>query len=176
MKILIIPTLNERKNILNLFKKIKSFNYKLDFLFIDDNSTDGTREQILKFCKKNKNSYAYKFMGTQKYLSCMKICDVVIGNSSSGILEAPTLKIPSINIGDRQKGRIQAISVINSDYSYKKIYASIKKSLSTDFKKKIKKTKNPYYKKNTALNIAKIIEKKINIKELRLKEFYDIKQ
>ena len=106
----------------------------------------------------------------------MKICDVVIGNSSSGILEAPTLKIPSINIGDRQKGRIQAISVINSDYSYKKIYASIKKSLSTDFKKKIKKTKNPYYKKNTALNIAKIIEKKINIKELRLKEFYDIKQ
>ena len=55
MKILIIPTLNERKNILNLFKKIKNFNYKLDFLFIDDNSTDGTREQILKFCKKNKN-------------------------------------------------------------------------------------------------------------------------
>lgn len=61
MKILIIPTLNERKNILNLFKKIKSFNYKLDFLFIDDNSTDGTREQILKFCKKNKNvSYIFR--------------------------------------------------------------------------------------------------------------------
>ena len=48
-------------------------------------------------------------MGTQKYLSCMKICDVVIGNSSSGILEAPTLKIPSINIGDRQKEEFKTI-------------------------------------------------------------------
>lgn len=162
----------------NTFKAIKRFK-NTSFIFTMPNSdlkSDYIKNRILEFCKKNKNSYVYKFMGTQKYLSCMKICDVVIGNSSSGILEAPTLKIPSINIGDRQKGRIQANSVINSDYSYKKIYASIKKSLSTDFRKKIKKTQNPYYKKNTALNITKIIEKKINIKELRLKEFYDIKQ
>ena len=149
------------------------------FIFTMPNSdlkSDYIKNRILKFCKKNKNSYAYRFMGTQKYLSCMKICDVVIGNSSSGILEAPTLKIPSINIGDRQKGRIQGNSVINSDCSFKKIYASIKKSLTKNFKKKLKKTKNPYYKKNTALNITKIIEKKIDIKELRLKEFYDIKK
>ena len=169
-------SINELLN--NTFKAIKMFR-NTSFIFTMPNSdlkSDYIKNRILKFCKKNKNSYAYKFMGTQKYLSCMKICDVVIGNSSSGILEAPTLKIPSINIGDRQKGRIQGNSVINSDCSFKKIYASIKKSLTTDFKKKLKKTKNPYYKKNTALNITKIIEKKIDIKELRLKEFYDIKK
>ena len=61
MQILIIPTLNERKNILNLFNKIKRFNHKLDFLFVDDNSTDGTREEILKLCKKNKTvSYIFR--------------------------------------------------------------------------------------------------------------------
>ena len=104
----------------------------------------------------------------------MKICDVVLGNSSSGILEAPTLKVATVNIGDRQKGRLQANSIINSDYSFKKIYDSINKSLSLNFKKKIKKTQNPYYKKNTAMNIVNIIEKKIFKKKIKLKKFYDI--
>ena len=104
----------------------------------------------------------------------MKICDIVLGNSSSGILEAPTLKTATVNIGDRQKGREQANSIINSDYSFKKIHDSIKKSLSLDFKKKIEKTKNPYFKKSTVLNIAKIVEKKIFEKKIEVKKFYDI--
>ena len=105
----------------------------------------------------------------------MKICDVVLGNSSSGILEAPTLKVATVNIGDRQKGRLQANSIINSRYSSKSIYDSIRKSLSLNFKKKIKKTKNPYFKKNTATNIAMIIEKKILNRKISTKKFYDIK-
>ena len=55
MKLLIIPTLNENKNISNLYKKIKKLNYKIDILFVDDNSTDGTRKEILKIKKKNKS-------------------------------------------------------------------------------------------------------------------------
>ena len=61
MKILIVPTLNEKKNISNMFNKIKRLNRKLDLLFIDDNSTDGTRDEILKFCKKNRSvSYIFR--------------------------------------------------------------------------------------------------------------------
>ena len=114
-------------------------------------------------------------MGSKNYLSCIKVCDLVLGNSSSGILEAPTLNTATVNIGDRQNGRVQANSVINSENSSKEIYNSIKKSLSSNFKNKIKKTKNPYFKKNTAANIVKIIEKNILNKRNKPKEFYDIK-
>ena len=137
-----------------------------------DLKSDIIRNKILDFCRKNKNSFVFKSLGAQKYLSCMKICDIVLGNSSSGILEAPTLKTATVNIGDRQKGREQANSIINSDYSSEKIYNSIKKSLSLDFKKKIEKTKNPYFKKNTASNIVNIIEKKIFEKNTEIKKFY----
>ena len=160
----------------NFFLAIKKFK-DTSFIFTLPNSdlkSDYIRNKILDFCKKNKNSYTFKSLGAQKYLSCMKICDVVLGNSSSGILEAPTLKVATVNIGDRQKGRLQANSIINSDYSFKKIYDSINKSLSLNFKKKIKKTQNPYYKKNTAMNRVNIIEKKIFKKKIKLKKFYDI--
>ena len=160
----------------NFFLAIKKFK-DTSFIFTMPNSdlkSDTIRNKILDFCRKNKNSFAFKSLGAQKYLSCMKICDIVLGNSSSGILEAPTLKTATVNIGDRQKGREQANSIINSDYSFKKIHDSIKKSLSLDFKKKIEKTKNPYFKKSTVLNIAKIVEKKIFEKKIEVKKFYDI--
>ena len=161
----------------NFFLAIKKF-HDTSFIFTLPNSdlkSDYIRDNVLDFCKKNKSSFAFKSLGAQKYLSCMKICDVVLGNSSSGILEAPTLKVATVNIGDRQKGRLQANSIINSRYSSKSIYDSIRKSLSLNFKKKIKKTKNPYFKKNTATNIAMIIEKKILNRKISTKKFYDIK-
>ena len=160
----------------NFFLVIRKFK-DTSFIFTMPNSdlkSDIIRNKILDFCRKNKNSFVFKSLGAQKYLSCMKICDIVLGNSSSGILEAPTLKTATVNIGDRQKGREQANSIINSDYSSEKIYNSIKKSLSLDFKKKIEKTKNPYFKKNTASNIVNIIEKKIFEKNTEIKKFYDI--
>ncbi len=161
----------------NVFLAIKKFK-EASFLFTMPNSdlkSDYIQKKILQFCKKNKNSFAFKSMGAQNYLSCMKVSDAVIGNSSSGILEAPSLKTATVNIGDRQKGRVQANSIINSEHFHQKIYNSIKKSLSSSFKKKIKKTQNPYYKKYTAANITRIIEKKIIGKNFESKEFYDIK-
>ena len=140
-----------------------------------DLKSDFIKSEILNFCKKNKNCYFFKFMGSKNYLSCINVCDLVLGNSSSGILEAPTLNTATVNIGDRQNGRVQANSVINSENSSKEIYNSIKKSLSSNFQNKIKKTKNPYFKKNTAANIVKIIEKNILNKRNKPKEFYDIK-
>tara|TARA_B100000767_G_scaffold272512_1_gene300332 strand:+ start:4374 stop:5537 length:1164 start_codon:yes stop_codon:yes gene_type:complete len=161
----------------NIFLALKKFkNTSLIFTMPNsDIKSDYIKNKILEFSKKNKNSYVFKSLGSQNYLSCMNICDVVIGNSSSGILEAPTIRTPTINIGNRQEGRVQAKSVINSVNSFKKIYDSIKKTLSSDFKKKLKKTNNPYFKKNTALTIKTIIEKKILTKKIEPKKFYDIK-
>mgnify|MGYP003955517619 CR=1 FL=1 len=104
----------------------------------------------------------------------MNICDVVVGNSSSGIIEAPTLGIPTVNIGIRQKGRIKSKSIIDCNEDEISIEKSIKKALSKSFKITAKKCLNPYYKIDTSKIIAdKIFQ--INPKSLLLKTFYDLK-
>ena len=86
----------------------------------------------------------FKSMGDTLYLSTMKHSQLVLGNSSSGIIEAPTLKKPTVNIGDRQEGRIKAGSIINSNANKLSIIKNINQALSNEFKKKIGKIKNPY--------------------------------
>ena len=100
----------------------------------------------------------------------MKISDLVIGNSSSGVLETPSLGIPTVNIGIRQQGRIISKNIINSNYEKNQILKNIKKALKFD-KKKLMKNRSPFYKKNTSRNIAnKIITFKCNLK----KDFKDL--
>jgi GDP/UDP-N,N'-diacetylbacillosamine 2-epimerase (hydrolysing) len=89
-------------------------------------------------------------------------------------LEAPSLKTPTINIGNRQNGRIKAKSVIDCNYSSLGIQKAIKKALSKKFQKKIKNIKNPYYKKNTSIKIMNIIEQILKNK-ITIKKFYDIR-
>lgn len=74
----------------------------------------------------------------QRYMSMLASADFVIGNSSSGIIEVPSFKIPTINIGDRQKGRIQASSVINCEPNKNDILEAIDKALSNEFKKRLR--------------------------------------
>ena len=107
------------------------------------------------------------------YLSVMNFCDVVIGNSSSGIFETPSFKKPTVNIGNRQLGRIKAKNIIDSKCSFLPIFKSIKYAMSENFKKKINKVKNPYYKKDTSLKIFKRISK-LNLYKRLNKEFVDI--
>ena len=100
----------------------------------------------------------------------MKISSVVVGNSSSGVLETPSLGIPTINIGNRQKGRIISDNVINSEYKKNDIIKNIKKALIFD-KKKLHKIGSPFYKINTPKKIAKkIISFKCDLK----KDFKDL--
>ena len=108
-------------------------------------------------------------MGVVRYLSAIKYCDVVIGNSSSGIIEVPSFKKPAVNIGNRQKGRVMAQSVINCKPVYEDILNSINIALSKDFSK----TVNPYDKENTAENILKVL-KNYPLKNILFKEFYDL--
>jgi UDP-N-acetylglucosamine 2-epimerase len=87
----------------------------------------------------------------------MRYSSGIIGNSSSGVCEAPSFKIGTLNLGNRQSGRMKIKSVINSDFTKRNIVSGIKKILSNIFKSQIKKVKNPYYKKNTSNNIIRKI-------------------
>lgn len=118
--------------------------------------------------------YKYASLGQQKYLSVLKYCDAVVGNSSSGIIEAPSFHIPTVNIGDRQKGRERAKSVIDCGYDVSEIEEALMKALSFDFKKQIEEIQNPYEGKSPSHKIVNKIkeatDKGIDIR----KTFYDI--
>jgi len=90
-------------------------------------------KRLRRYADENKNVYLSTSLGFLKYLSCMSHCDVVIGNSSSGIIEAPFMGTPTVNIGVRQKGRLSDISVIDS--TIEEIETKIEFALNNDFKK-----------------------------------------
>ena len=111
------------------------------------------------FTKKYNNFYFYKSLGNELFYSLLNISEIIIGNSSSGILEAPSFNISIINIGDRQKGRIQSKNVINC----KPIEIEISKCIRKVFNNKkyylqLNKLKNPYFKKDTEKNIIMILD------------------
>ncbi len=129
-----------------------------------------------QYYRKNKNrTFLSRSLGQLKYLSCLKHCEFVIGNSSSGIIEAPTLGIPTINIGDRQKGRITGDTVINCDDRKEAIKNAIDEALSKKFSKRFKIAKNPYGSGDAS---KKIVEKLIMfpLENILVKKFYDLKE
>jgi len=128
--------------------------------------------EIKKFIKKNKNSYYFKSLGSIKYFSLLNIVDAMIGNSSSGLLEMPSFKKATINLGNRQLGRLKGESVIDSKINEKKILSSIKKIYSAKFRQKLKKIKNPYGNGGSSTKIVKILEK-VNFNKSLIKKFYD---
>ena len=121
----------------------------------------------------NHKSISFTSMGQIRYLSAMKHVDAVVGNSSSAIIEAPSFKLPTVNIGDRQKGRIQAKSIIDCKPTAESISKAIEKSLSPEFRSSCNSVSNPYEKKNTSAEITKIL-KQFDLKRILKKEFYDI--
>ena len=138
-----------------------------------DNTSKLILNEIKKFVKNNNNSFFYNSLGQTKYFSLMKIIDCVVGNSSSGISEAPSFKIPTINIGNRQDGRIRANSIIDCKANQKDITNAFKIINSKSFKKNLKNVVNPYGNGGASKRIVRTIEKVINNK-ISLKNFYDI--
>lgn len=112
-------------------------------------------------------------MGQLRYLSAMKYADAVIGNSSSGIIEAPAFNVPTVNIGDRQKGRLRSPSVIDCGERKEDIKEAIDKALSDNFKQVISRQINPYGDGTTAKQIVQILSR-MEYKDLIQKSFTDI--
>ena len=113
-------------------------------------------------------------MGQLNYLSSLKFVDGIIGNSSSGLLEVPTFRKATLNIGDRQSFREKSQSVINVIPEYNKICKGIRTIYQSEFKKKLLKTKNPYGKGGASKKSLQIL-KKIRNKQINLeKDFVEI--
>tara|TARA_B110000438_G_scaffold259700_1_gene269294 strand:- start:744 stop:1895 length:1152 start_codon:yes stop_codon:yes gene_type:complete len=129
---------------------------------------------IKNFVKKNENAYFFKSLGQRNYFSFLKQVDGIIGNSSSGILEMPYFKKGTINIGSRQSGRLMSKSIINVKIKKNKIDKAIKKLLSKNFKKILKKSTNAYGNPGATRKIINIL-KTTNTKEIFNKSFFDIR-
>ena len=159
----------------NLLFSLGNFD-NIGFIFTMPNADNRSKtidSKIQRFCFENKNSTYIKSLGQKKYYSCLNIVDGVVGNSSSGICEAPSFKIGTVNIGDRQKGRVRCESIIDVDNEQKEITNAIKTIISEEFKSKIKGVINPYQINNTSENIVRII-KEINLEGITKKKFFDL--
>jgi len=133
-------------------------------------------EMIDKYvCKYPKKTIAFKSLGQLRYLSALQHVDAVVGNSSSGLLEAPSFKIGTINIGDRQKGRIKAQSVIDCLANKRDIQKSFKKLYSKKFQKNLKNVKNFYDNGLASKKIVRVL-KKFDLNNILKKKFQNINQ
>jgi len=149
-----------------------------NIIFTKANSdTDGRviNQMIDEYVAKNSHkSKGFTSLGQLRYLSALQYVDAMVGNSSSGLSEAPSFKIGTINIGDRQKGRIKATSVIDCKPNKNSIRQAFVKLYSQEFQKVIKETTNPY---GDGYASKKIVEtlKTIDLENILKKSFYDLK-
>ena len=161
------------ESLLEVCKEYKSLN----FIFTKANADAEGRiinQFIDRYAGANENIFAFASLGMRRYLSALKYCVVVIGNSSSGLLEAPSFGIPTVNIGDRQKGRMQASSVINCDPIQRSIRQALDLALSDEFVQKAKKTINPYGNGDTSNKVVEVIKVYMHKNKIDLKKkFHD---
>lgn len=145
-------------------------------IFTQPNSdTDGRAliKMLDNFCMQHSHAHVYVSMGQLRYLSCISLVDGVVGNSSSGLLEVPSFGKATINIGDRQKGRLQAESVINCAPERNSITAALKKLYSPDFQAGLNKVRNPYGEGGASEKIVTTI-KHYEVQDSTQKAFYDL--
>jgi UDP-hydrolysing UDP-N-acetyl-D-glucosamine 2-epimerase len=164
-----------------ILQSIKYFieKYNCQVIATYPNNDVGSEEiiqELKKFNKKYSDFKLYKSLGNHIFHSLLNLCKnknvLLLGNSSSGIKEAVIFRCPVLNIGSRQNGRLKPKNVIDVQCDYNSINSKIKKCLfDKNFKKNLKKVKNPYYKKNTGKQITKIIENIELNKKLFQKKF-----
>lgn len=151
---------NVEEQIDNLLCAISKFD--VNYVFTYPNADFGSKTIIDKiniFKDSNENAYIFHSLGQKRYLSLMKYADVMIGNSSSGIIEASIFKMPVVNIGDRQKGRLRSENIIDVSYNENDIVKGIDMALyDLEFKSSLSNIKNVYGDGNTSRYIADILK------------------
>ncbi len=167
-------TLNEKKDKNDLkiiLDALSDLGSEVGILITKSNADDGGRiinQEIEKFASKYNNVKSYDSLGQFLYYNCIDKFDCVVGNSSSGLFEVPTFKKPTVNIGDRQKGRLKSKSVIDCSINKKEILNAISKALAMNCENIL----NPYGNGNSSEKIVSTLEN-INIKNISLqKHFY----
>ncbi len=160
------------KNIKVLINAIEYFKDDVNFIFTSPGNelkSGIIQQEILRYVKKRSNCKYFSSLGSQNYYSLLKYTDAMLGNSSSGILEMPYFDKPTINIGNRQSGRLMDKTIINVSWRKKEIIKAIKKSLV----KQIKGEKL-FGNGGSSKRIIEILSN-INLDKLMIKKFYDLK-
>jgi GDP/UDP-N,N'-diacetylbacillosamine 2-epimerase (hydrolysing) len=130
-------------------------------------------KMVEQFAANHTNAHVYSSLGQLRYLSCIAHVDGVVGNSSSGLTEVPSFKKGSINIGDRQRGRLQAGSVINCEPTRQSIAEALRQLYSTDFQSTLKRVRNPYGESGASEAIIATV-KTISLEGILKKRFHDL--
>jgi GDP/UDP-N,N'-diacetylbacillosamine 2-epimerase (hydrolysing) len=172
------PVTLENSNSAGQFRALLSalqLHPEMKFIFSKANAdVDGRiiNQIIDEYVQANQNAVAFTSLGMKRYLSALKYCSFVIGNSSSGLIEAPSFGVPTINIGDRQKGRLQADSVINCQPDADDIARAIELALSAEGQQKARQTQNPYGDGNTSAKIIEVLEQVLLADQINLKKWF----
>lgn len=148
----------------------------MKFIITKANADAGGREinaMIDTYTARHENWKCFYSLGIQRYLSALKYCDMVIGNSSSGIVEAPCFHIPTVNIGSRQNGRLQAESIINCAPKKMAIISAIQQAKSQEFRQTAAFATNPYGNGDTSRRIVEEIKNYLKAPDFQ-KIFYDV--
>lgn len=167
-----IPVADQISQLLLALKELDDFG----LIFTMPNADNGNsiiKKKIEDFCENHPSAKAYMTLGARRYLSCMKYVNGVVGNSSSGLTEAPSIKVGTINIGDRQRGRIKAKSVIDCEPTKEDITRAIRILMSREFQEILKSSKNPYGDGKASCLIKESLEK-ISLNKILKKKFYDL--
>ncbi len=138
-----------------------------------DMENNSLSEMIYKFSRLHGNAYCFESLGQKLFLSCLQIVDGVVGNSSSGLTEVPSFRKGTINIGDRQRGRLRAESVIDCSPDEKSIDDALKRLYSSDFQQKLAKSSNPYGNGGATVKIIEVI-REAPLETLLKKQFYNM--
>jgi len=159
-----------------LFDALDTLDPSTHLIFTMPNADAGGREltaMVDHFVAERDHARAFTSLGHLRYLSCMSHMDGVVGNSSSGLLEAPGFRIGTVNIGNRQRGRLKADSVIDCAAQQDAIEAALKRLLSEDFREGLKGLENPYGNGGAATAILDVLRRQ-SFTGLLKKSFYDI--
>jgi GDP/UDP-N,N'-diacetylbacillosamine 2-epimerase (hydrolysing) len=132
-------------------------------------------QMVTQFVERHTNARLYASLGQLRYLSCIAQVDGVVGNSSSGLTEVPSFKKGTINIGDRQRGRLQSASVINCAPERGDITAALERLYSPNFQASLSQASNPYGEGGASEKVLKIL-KEHSIKHIAKKSFHDLQQ
>ncbi|MGP2265278.1 UDP-N-acetylglucosamine 2-epimerase [Escherichia coli] len=164
------------KQISELLTALRELTESYNFIFIGSNSDTGSDEimkEILRFCQLT-NSRLFKSVKPEEYLALNKYSQGLIGNSSSGLIEIPSLLVPTINIGNRQKGRVRGTTVIDCACSAETIKSAILLSQGADFQRSLQFAENPYYKKAVLESAVNVIKSFVFNEKEHYKDFYDL--
>ncbi len=146
---------------------------KTSIVFTRSNADTAHRavtEPVDAFCMQHANAHVFTSLGTTRYWSLMRVARAVIGNSSSGLYEAPTFRVPTVNIGDRQRGRLKAASVVDCPPDAGAVAAAVDAALALDCSNVV----NPYGQGGTAAAIRRHLEAVPDFQMLVRKRFFDL--